>query len=190
MADPDLQIRGRSHPDPEIRGGSLKKIFFRPFGPQFSLKIRWWGWGGGGTGPPSPSPGSTTAHIYHLSTHRDHSIFINTLTLYLPPSHPRLCQVKKIKEKKVYVFISSYISAGPYLGFFVCGGKLGFREISDQYSYKKQPSKIRHYVRKKTFSFPGGGNCPLRPPAMYGPVQVERDIPTWCQPMPVVHFGL
>ena len=53
--------------------------------------------------------------------------------------------------------------------FFVCGGKLGFREISDQYSYKKQPSKIRHYVRKKTFSFPGGGNCPLRPPAMYGP---------------------
>ena len=60
-------------------------------------------------------------------------------------------------------------TAGPYLGFFVCGGKLGFREISDQYSYKKQPSKIRHYVRKKTFSFPGGGNCPLRPPAMYGP---------------------
>ena len=60
---------------------------------------------------------------------------------------------------------------GPYLGFFVCGGKLGFREISDQYSYKKQPSKIRHYVRKKTFSFPGGGNCPLRPPAMYGPGQ-------------------
>ena len=65
--------------------------------------------------------------------------------------------------------------AGPYLGFFVCGGKLGFREISDQYSYKKQPSKIRHYVRKKTFSFPGGGNCPLRPPAMYGPGLIEWD---------------
>ena len=63
---------------------------------------------------------------------------------------------------------------GPYLGFFVCGGKLGFREISDQYSYKKQPSKIRHYVRKKTFSFPGGGNCPLRPPAMYGPGNVAK----------------
>ena len=58
---------------------------------------------------------------------------------------------------------------GPYLGFFVCGGKLGFREISDQYSYKKQPSKIRHYVRKKTFSFPGGGNCPLRPPRYVRP---------------------
>ena len=66
-------------------------------------------------------------------------------------------------------FVFSEKRAGPYLGFFVCGGKLGFREISDQYSYKKQPSKIRHYVRKKTFSFPGGGNCPLRPPAMYGP---------------------
>ena len=64
--------------------------------------------------------------------------------------------------------------SGPYLGFFVCGGKLGFREISDQYSYKKQPSKIRHYVRKKTFSFPGGGNCPLRPPAMYGPAFIFR----------------
>ena len=71
---------------------------------------------------------------------------------------------KKRTNENAYVYIP-----GPYLGFFVCGGKLGFREISDQYSYKKQPSKIRHYVRKKTFSFPGGGNCPLRPPAMYGP---------------------
>ena len=69
-----------------------------------------------------------------------------------------------------YFMLRDILSSGPYLGFFVCGGKLGFREISDQYSYKKQPSKIRHYVRKKTFSFPGGGNCPLRPPAMYGPV--------------------
>ena len=72
-----------------------------------------------------------------------------------------------ISEASVRKFNVSF--TGPYLGFFVCGGKLGFREISDQYSYKKQPSKIRHYVRKKTFSFPGGGNCPLRPPAMYGP---------------------
>ena len=48
-------------------------------------------------------------------------------------------------------FLEEYliVKPGPYLGFFVCGGKLGFREISDQYSYKKQPSKIRHYVRKK-----------------------------------------
>ena len=67
------------------------------------------------------------------------------------------------------ILVKNWTNSGPYLGFFVCGGKLGFREISDQYSYKKQPSKIRHYVRKKTFSFPGGGNCPLRPPAMYGP---------------------
>ena len=47
MADPDLQIRrggggGGGHPDPELRGGSLKKKF-RPFGPQFGLKIRWGG---------------------------------------------------------------------------------------------------------------------------------------------------
>ena len=53
MADPDLQIRGRpAHPDPEItgEGRGIKKNFFRPFGPQFGLKIR----GGGGPGPPRP----------------------------------------------------------------------------------------------------------------------------------------
>ena len=61
VADPDIQIRvagwgggGNGHPDPEIRGGGggvpgLKKTFFRPFGPQFSLKIR-------GEGHPGPLP--------------------------------------------------------------------------------------------------------------------------------------
>ena len=85
--------------------------------------------------------------------------------------HSKFVQVQKVRLKCKLNYPSQFLHmfAGPYLGFFVCGGKLGFREISDQYSYKKQPSKIRHYVRKKTFSFPGGGNCPLRPPAMYGP---------------------
>ena len=63
VADPDVQIRGEGagagaggHPDPEIRGGggSLPKKFFRPFKPQFGLKIR-------GGGPPGPSPKSATA---------------------------------------------------------------------------------------------------------------------------------
>ena len=54
--------------------------------------------------------------------------------------------------------------AGPYLGFFVCGGKLGFREISDQYSFKKQPSKIRHYVRKKHLVFLTGATARSAPP--------------------------
>ena len=43
VKDPDLQIGrgGGSHPDPEIKGGGgLKKNFFRPFGPQFGLKLR------------------------------------------------------------------------------------------------------------------------------------------------------
>ena len=45
------------HPDPKIRGGaSLKKNSFRPFGPQFGLKIR-------GAGPPGPFPGSTTMDV-------------------------------------------------------------------------------------------------------------------------------
>ena len=35
MVDPDLHIRGErggSHPDPEIRGGGLKKNFIAPLG--------------------------------------------------------------------------------------------------------------------------------------------------------------
>ena len=44
VADPDLQIRGGGggeKPNPEIRGGARsKKHFFRPFRPQFGLKIR------------------------------------------------------------------------------------------------------------------------------------------------------
>ena len=63
VADPDVQIRGEGagagaggHQDPEIRGGGgrLPKKFFRPFKPQFGLKIR-------GGGPPGPSPKSATA---------------------------------------------------------------------------------------------------------------------------------
>ena len=58
MADPDLKIRGLGgggggrggHPDPEIRGRpGHKKIFFRPFGPQFGLKLR-------GSPPPRDPP--------------------------------------------------------------------------------------------------------------------------------------
>ena len=54
MADPDLQIKGwggGGHPDPEIvGGGGLKNVFFRPFGPQVGLRIRF-GAGGGSPGP-------------------------------------------------------------------------------------------------------------------------------------------
>ena len=47
--DPDLQIkRGGDHPGPEIRGrDGVQKTFFRPFGPQFGLKI-------GGADPLAP----------------------------------------------------------------------------------------------------------------------------------------
>ena len=42
---------GGGYPDPEIRWGpGVQKVFFRPFGPQFSLKIS------GGPGPPRPLP--------------------------------------------------------------------------------------------------------------------------------------
>ena len=50
MADPDLQIRegggggGSGRPNPEIMGGRAKKHFFRPFGPQFDLKLKGTPW--------------------------------------------------------------------------------------------------------------------------------------------------
>ena len=44
LADPDLQMGGGGHPDPEIRGGRSPKKFFRPFGPHFGRKIRGGPW--------------------------------------------------------------------------------------------------------------------------------------------------
>ena len=50
MANPDLQIRGGpGHRDPKIEDGGgegARKIFVRPFGPQFGLKME----RGGGVG--------------------------------------------------------------------------------------------------------------------------------------------
>ena len=64
VADPDLLIRGVGgggrqsfRPQDKREGGSLKKIFFWPFGPQFGLKIR------GRPGVPGPYPGSATAIV-------------------------------------------------------------------------------------------------------------------------------
>ena len=54
------QASGGSRPSdkggggPVIRGAGLKKKCFRPFGPQFGLRIR------GDPSPPDPSPGFTT----------------------------------------------------------------------------------------------------------------------------------
>ena len=58
VANLDLQIMGEgvgrsSRPWDKGGGGGLK-IFFRPFGPHFGIKIR-------GAGSPGPSPGSATA---------------------------------------------------------------------------------------------------------------------------------
>ena len=73
VADPDLQIRG----GPVIQtlrsgGGGVHKDFFRPFGPQFGLKIR------GARAPLGTSPRSATAiergvfsiaMIYHVGNY-------------------------------------------------------------------------------------------------------------------------
>ena len=41
----------------------LKKFFFRPFGPQFGLKIRSGGGGGGGSGTPPQDPPLVLSNI-------------------------------------------------------------------------------------------------------------------------------
>ena len=54
MADPDLQIKGWGGgaviQTLSRGGGGLKNFFFRPFGPQVGLRIRF-GAGGGSPGP-------------------------------------------------------------------------------------------------------------------------------------------
>ena len=53
VADPDLQIRGAGHPDPEIRGEagwSPKKFFSALQASVWSKNKGWWG-GGAGTSP-------------------------------------------------------------------------------------------------------------------------------------------
>ena len=68
MADPDLQIRERGprHPDPEIMGGPVsRKKFFRPFGPQFGLKIR-----RGGGAVPIPWTRQWNSHTNYNTRHK------------------------------------------------------------------------------------------------------------------------
>ena len=69
VADPDLQISkgGGGHPDPEIKGGSLKKNSFS------ALRASFWSKNEGGPGPPGRSPRSATAK-------RDMKNFMNMLT--------------------------------------------------------------------------------------------------------------
>ena len=62
---------GPCHPDPEIRGGGLRKKFFRPFWPRFGPKIR----GGPGTPPRSATTiqrgvlNFAIAMIYHVGNY-------------------------------------------------------------------------------------------------------------------------
>ena len=68
---------GGGHPDPEIRGGGLKTIFFQPFRPQFGPKIR------GERAPQAPSLDPPLWCSYHKSI----CIFTNYCTLQVT-SHP------------------------------------------------------------------------------------------------------
>ena len=71
-----IQTRGvGGHPDPEIRGKpGFKKFFFRPYGPQFGLKLR-----GKGDGSPGLLP---------WICHWKHEVAQNT---YIPTPMPFSC---------------------------------------------------------------------------------------------------
>ena len=56
-------LGGNDHPDREMRGAAVSKKFFRPFGPQFGLKIR-----GAGAGGPGTSPRSANGGPFHTRT--------------------------------------------------------------------------------------------------------------------------
>ena len=73
--------------------------------------------------------------------------------------------------------------SGPYLGFFVCGGKLRFRT---NISTRNSPTKSNTMLEKKLVSL-AGATAPLMPPppfpAMYGP---EDDL--WIKKLPLFLF--
>ena len=60
---------------PLDKGGRSWKKFFRPFGPQFGLKI-------GGRAPPGPSPGSATAN-WEIRHHSLVCCCVDLLTFYM-----------------------------------------------------------------------------------------------------------
>ena len=69
------------------------------------------------------------------------------------------------------------VCPGPYLGFFVCGGKLRLRGQTPQtFTGISRIQTGSNTMLEKKISFPGGGNCPPPcPPAMYGPEIVGQE---------------
>ena len=112
MPDPDLEIRGRpSHQDPNM-GGSPPN-FFRPFKPQFGLKIR------GALAPQAPSldpplrwKNPIQVIIIFLTT----MFFLDLLWLLwvhlfiaqLPPSPGQCCDISDIKRTHFHPLCSKF----------------------------------------------------------------------------------
>ena len=59
---------GGGHPDPEIRGGSPPKFFFRLFGPQFRSNNKGERKGGGGKPPRAPRLDPPRSRMTQIST--------------------------------------------------------------------------------------------------------------------------
>ena len=99
MPDPDLEKRGGEgggHPDPEIRGGEPRspKFYFRPFGPQFGLKIRVSG-GGHDSCIPSTSISLFSVICFELQITRTRTFFDFPRSFELSGVHCNFCSNDK-----------------------------------------------------------------------------------------------
>ena len=79
-----VDTSGGSRPSDKESGGGgggavSKKFFFRPFGPQFGLKLGWWRKGCS----PGPSPRSATGRNFlRLCSHYGEQLFVSSVNNY------------------------------------------------------------------------------------------------------------
>ena len=81
------------------------------------------------------------------------------IAIYLMTTSLITLYVKSVKhlDRDIIIMIT-----GPYLGFFCLRGQTA--QTITGISRIQSGFLVKHYVRKKNISFPGGGNCPPCPP--------------------------
>ena len=141
VADPDLRYGGGGggHPDPEITGApGLKNFFFRPFVPQFGLKLR---------GEGSATAPGTSLHFFisvflpsslfpfpSMSSFRRAAVFPRSVYLshsFIPPSSRHFCLYSSFPRR------SSPLSFPPlfvFVFFFIISLLLFYLPLSIHFS--------------------------------------------------------
>ena len=136
LPDTDLEIRDWSQSSKPLEkggggGGGLQKTqkkFFRPFGPQFGLKIR---------GNPGPSPGSVTFLLFFFLKDKLLLLFIRTVAQHISFSRRRYKIVMLFFQQKTTLlfFISRLLSLYLCLSLFLYS-KFVDMTINRQYGYR------------------------------------------------------